>query len=451
MRRIVYTTPAGKKQWRQLVLRRSGASDPLAVRRDRRTLRAFGRPLCAREAVSEIVNAVRRQGDRAVLRYERLLDNWRPTRALLKVSSAERRAAVRRVPRSLRRAMAQAADHIRSFHRAQQARAAAVKRPGAVVSERRLPLDRVGVYVPGGMAPLVSTVLMNVLPARVAGVREVVLATPPGSDGRILPALLYAAALAKVDAVYRLGGAVAVAALAFGTETIPAVDKIGGPANVFGTAAKRQGGGQGGIDSLAGPSEILILADDTAQPEQLAWDLLAQAEHGSGAVSLLLTPSRRLLDAVAGEVRRIAAKYPGLAPAGRMATAMAVSNLGEAAALAEEYAPEHLSLQTRQPSRWLARIRRAGAAFLGPVTAQALGDYIAGPNHVLPTGGSARWSSALSVRDFERFTSVVAYTPAGLRREGPAAVAVAEAEGLTAHAGSIRARLRGSGAGRKTA
>jgi histidinol dehydrogenase len=424
------------------VLRQAGLADPLAVRRDRRTLLAFGRPLSAREAVAQIVNAVRRQGDRAVLRYERLLDNWQPTRALLRVSVAERRAAASLVPRSLKQALARAASHIQAFHRSQLARTAKVARPGARVSERRLPLDRVGVYVPGGMAPLVSTVLMNVLPARVAGVREVVLATPPGPEGRILPALLYAAELAKVDAVYRLGGAVAVAALAFGTDTVPAVDKIVGPANVFGTEAKRQVVGQVGIDSLAGPSEILILADDSAQPEALAWDLLAQAEHGSGAVSLLLTPSIRLVDAVARDIQRIVKKHPALAPASRMATAIVVKNLSEAAALAEAYAPEHLSLQTRQPSAWLARIRRVGAAFLGPLTAQALGDYIAGPNHVLPTGGTARWSSALSVRDFERFTSVVAYTPAGVRQEGPAAVALAEAEGLTAHAGSIRARLQ---------
>lgn len=443
MRRIVFSTPSGKKQWRQLVLRQVGSADPLAIRRDARTLRAFGRPVSAREAVAEIVNAVRRQGDRAVLRYERWLDHWRPTRALLRVSAAERRAAGKLVPRSLRQALAHAADHIRAFHRRQLARPARMIRTGVSVSERRLPLNRVGVYVPGGMAPLVSTVLMNVLPARVAGVREVALATPPGPDGRVSPALLYAADLAQADVVYRLGGAVAVAALAFGTETVPRVDKIVGPANVFGTEAKRQVVGQVGIDSLAGPSEILILADDSAQPDQVAWDLLAQAEHGSGAVSLLVTPSGRLADAVAGEVRRIAKKYPGFAAAGRMATVLVAKSLNEAAALAEAYAPEHLSLQTRQPEKWLARIRRVGAAFLGPMTAQALGDYIAGPNHVLPTGGTARWSSALSVRDFERYTSVVKYAPAGLRREGPAAVALAEAEGLHAHAGSIIARLRG--------
>lgn len=445
MRRIVFSTPSGKKQWRQLVLRQVGSADPLAVRRDARTLRAFGRPVSAREAVAEIVNAVRRQGDQAVLRYERLLDNWRPTRSLLQVSAAERRAAARRVPRSLRQALAQAADHVRAFHRRQLARPSRVARPGATVAERRLPLNCVGVYVPGGMAPLVSTVLMNVLPARVAGVREVVLATPPGPEGNISPALLYAAELAQVDAVYRLGGAVAVAALAFGTESVPAVDKIVGPANVFGTEAKRQVVGQVGIDGLAGPSEILILADDAARPEQVAWDLLAQAEHGSGAVSLLVTPSRRLADAVAGEIRCIVKKYPAFAAAGRMATVLVVDSLNQAAVLAEAYAPEHLSLQTRQPEKWLARIRRVGAAFLGPMTAQALGDYIAGPNHVLPTGGTARWSSALSVRDFERYTSVVKYTPAGLKREGPAAVALAEAEGLHAHAGSIIARLRGRG------
>ncbi|MEW6517513.1 MAG: histidinol dehydrogenase [candidate division FCPU426 bacterium] len=443
MRRIDLATPAGKKQWRQLVLRQSALADPLAVRRDERTLRAFGRPMSAREAVAGIITAVRSQGDRAVLKYERLLDGWQPARAALKVSESERRAAAKLVPRALRQALATAAGHIRAFHRSQQSRPGRVARPGARVSERRLPLDRVGVYVPGGMAPLVSTVLMNALPARVAGVREVLLATPPGRGGRVLPALLYAADLAGVDVVYRLGGAVAVAAFAYGTETVPAVDKIVGPANVFGTEAKRQVVGQVGIDSLAGPSEILILADDSARPDQLAWDLLAQAEHGSGAVALLLTPSRQLLAAVATEIRCIAAAFPGLNPAGLMVAGIKTRDLREAAALAEEYAPEHLSLQTRQPRQWLARIRRVGAAFLGPMTAQALGDYIAGSNHVLPTNGTARWSSALSVRDFERHTSVVEFTSQGVKREGPPAVVLAEAEGLRAHAASMIARLRG--------
>ncbi|MBN1594406.1 histidinol dehydrogenase, partial [candidate division FCPU426 bacterium] len=261
-------------------------------------------------------------------------------------------------------------------------------------------------------------------------------------QGEILPALLYAAELAGVDVVYRLGGAAAVGAMAYGTRTIPAVDKIVGPANVFGTEAKRQVVGRVGIDSLAGPSEIVIVAqEDAAKAEWVAWDLLAQGEHGSGAVAVLLSPSAHFLAQVARAGRDIVRKHPELSAAQKAMVLFKVRDLRAAMAMADAYAPEHLSLQLKDPHRWLEKVSCAGAVFIGTWTAQAMGDYTAGPNHVLPTHGTARWASPLSVRDFERYTSIVEYTASGIRREGPAAVTVAATEGLLAHANSIQQRI----------
>jgi histidinol dehydrogenase len=406
------------------------------------TLRAFGRPLSPRQAVARILADVEREGDRALVRYTAALEGFRTTAAGLRVSATERRAAAKRLPAAWRRSLAACAERIRAFHCAQRTgHTVRIRRSGAEVAERSWPLDRVGVYVPGGRAPLVSTVLMNVLPAVAAGVPEIVLATPPGPDGRVPDALLYAADLAGVTEMVRLGGAVAVAALGLGTASLRPVDKIFGPGNVYVNEAKRQIFGRVGIDGLAGPSEILIVADAAAKPLTLAWDLIGQGEHGSGAVGILLSAEASLLDRVEAAARAIVREQGELASALDAVTLVRVRDLPQAAALAEAYAPEHLSLQVSRPAALLSRIRHFGAAFLGPDTPQAMGDYTAGPNHILPTGGTARWSSPLSVRDFLRRASVVRYTRAGVQREGPAAVDVARAEGLQAHAESIRQRM----------
>ncbi|MCD4812118.1 histidinol dehydrogenase [bacterium] len=443
MRQVNIQTAAGKKIWEQYLKRQTGHSDPLRVRRDALTKSVFSKPVSAREAVGRMLTEISRQGDRAVLRYTRLLEKYKTTAAGLKISAAERHSAKKQVPLVLQRALRKAASHIRSFHRAQLGRKpAVVSRPGVRLLERRQPLNRVGIYVPGGVAPLVSTVLMNAIPARVAGVKDVIMATPPGPKGEILSAILYAAELAGVDVIYRLGGATAIGAFAFGTQSITRVDKIVGPANVFGTEAKRQVVGTVGIDSLAGPSEILIIADKTARPEALAWDLLAQGEHGSGAVAILVTPSAKVMALAMKAASGLVKMYPELTTAFQSAIAVKTATLDQAVKLADAYAPEHLSLQIAKPHRLLDKINRAGAVFLGVQTAQAMGDYIAGPNHVLPTNRTACWSSPLSVRDFEHFTSVVTYSDSGMQKEGPAAITIAEAEGLRAHAGSIRVRIQ---------
>ena len=416
---------------------------PTRVRRDAKTRAVFGGPRSPRQAVAEIIAQIRRRGDAGLAAWTRRLEGWSPPPGGHAVSQARLRGARRRIPDSLRGDLERCAANIRAFHRAQlPLRRAQRLRPGVRVEERILPLDRVGVYVPGGRAPLVSTVLMNALPAAAAGVEDIVMATPPTSDGDVPDAVLAAASIAGVRTVYRMGGAAAVAALAYGTPSIPRVDKIVGPGNVFVTEAKRQVFGDVGIDSLAGPSEILILADAAADPEVVAWDLLAQGEHGSGATALLMSPSSTLLDHVEAAARSLARAHPVLQGAVRACALVRVRSLGEGARLAEDYAPEHLSLQIASPRVWLARIRHAGAAFLGTETPQAMGDYAAGTNHVLPTGGTARWWSPLSARDFVRITGVVRYTTRGVRAEGAAAAGVAAAEGLTAHGESIRVRLR---------
>jgi histidinol dehydrogenase len=314
-----------------------------------------------------------------------------------------------------------------------------------VLGQQITPLRRVGVYVPGGHAAYPSSVLMNVIPARVAGVEEVIMVSPAGPDGHAT-AVLAAAHLAGATAVYRIGGAQAVAALAYGTRTVPRVDKIVGPGNAYVQAAKRQVYGQVDIDSTAGPSEVLVIADAAADPSYAAADLLAQAEHGSGdECALLLTPSPRLAAAVQREIGRQLERLPRrraiegvLRKRGAL---IIVRDLDEAVSLAEQIAPEHLELLVRDPGALSRRLRNAGAIFEGPYAPAPLGDYLAGPNHVLPTGGSARFFSPLGTYDFVKRTSVVRASAAALRRLGPAVETLAELEGYGAHAAAIRVRL----------
>jgi histidinol dehydrogenase len=393
-----------------------------------------------------IVEAVRRRGDRAVIEFTRRYDGVDLSPARLRVPDAEIAAAQAAVPSSAVRALRLAARRIAAFHRRQRVRSWSYSDAvGLRLGQQITPLQRVGLYVPGGHAAYPSSVLMNAIPARVAGVREVVMVSPAGRDG-LNPAVLAAAAIAGVDAVYRIGGAQAVAALAYGTKSIPAVDKIVGPGNAWVQAAKKIVYGTVDIDKIAGPSEVLVIADRSANAEHVAADLLAQAEHGSGGeCAVLLTPSRPLAAAVQQAIERQLQRLPRRADIGRVlrrrGALVVVRSLDEALALADSVAPEHLELIVKDPERWAPRIRNAGALFLGPFAPAPLGDYVAGPNHVLPTGGTARFFSPLGVYDFVKRTSVVSATRAGLRRLAPAVLRLATLEGYEAHAAAVRCRF----------
>ena len=394
----------------------------------------------------EIVDAVRRRGDRAVIDFTRRFDGVTLSRRQLRVDEAEIRAAQRAVAPVALRALRLAARRIAAFHRRQRVRSWSYRdAAGLRLGQRITPLQRVGLYVPGGHAAYPSSVLMNAVPARVAGVREVIMVSPAGPGG-FNPAVLAAAAIAGVDAVYRIGGAQAVAALAYGTKTIPAVDKIVGPGNAWVQAAKKIVYGTVDIDKIAGPSEVLVIADSSADPEHVAADLLAQAEHGSGdECAVLLTPSRPLAIAVQAAIQRQLQRLPRRADIARVlrrrGALVVVRNLAEAADVADTVAPEHLELIVKDPQRWAPRIRNAGALFLGPFAPAPLGDYVAGPNHVLPTGGTARFFSPLGVYDFVKRTSIVSSTREGLQRLAPAVVRLAMLEGYDAHAAAVRCRF----------
>jgi histidinol dehydrogenase len=340
-----------------------------------------------------------------------------------------------------------AADRIRAFHEHGKRRSWLDHSPsGGALGQLIVPLDRVAVYAPGGHNPYPSSVLMAAVPARVAGVREVVLASPPDRNkGEIADVLLAAAHVAGVDEVYRVGGAQAIAALAYGTESIPRVDKIVGPGNLFVVLAKRQVYGSVGIEALPGPTECLVVADDSANPAWLAADLLAQAEHDPLACSVLITPSRTLADKVAAHV---AAQVPSLPRRKIVEESLAnrggiaeVANMNEAIDLANAFAGEHLCLAVRDPWSYLGRIRHAGGVFVGELNAEAIGDYTAGPSHIMPTGGTARFSSPVNLDDFTKIISVFALSEADLKIAGPAAVTLARAEGLEAHARAVECRL----------
>jgi histidinol dehydrogenase len=397
---------------------------------------------------NRIVEAVRRRGDRAVIELTERFDGVRLTPASLRVSKAEIEAATRATKPAALRALRLAARRIAAFHQRQKLSSWDYKDPiGLRLGQQVTPLDIVGVYVPGGHASYPSSVLMNAVPARVAGVRKVVMISPAGAKG-FNPAVLAAARIAGVDEIYRVGGAQAVAAVAFGTQTIPRVDKIVGPGNAWVQAAKRIVYGTVDIDKIAGPSEVLVIADTAANPAHVAADLLAQAEHGSGdECAVLLTPSAALARKVAAEIERQLAALPRRADIARVlkrrGALIVVRNLTEAAEVAEQVAPEHLELMVVEPRRWLPRLRSAGAIFVGPYAPAPLGDYVAGPNHVLPTGGTARFFSPLGVYDFMKRTSIVTATRAGLRKLAPAVESLAALEGYEAHAAAVRCRFNG--------
>lgn len=400
-----------------------------------------------RRAVDEILAAVRARGDRAVLELGERLDGFRATAAAeLGIAPAECEAALRALEPDVAAALAHAAERIERFHAAALPKAwRLTDEHGSVLGQEIRALDRVGIYVPGGRAAYPSTVLMTAVPARVAGVREIVLVTPPGPDGRVAPAVLAAAHLAGVTEAWRVGGAQAVAALAYGTETIRRVDKIVGPGNVWVALAKARVYGEVGVDMVAGPSEVVVVADRTADPEWIAGDLLAQAEHDPMARAILVTDAADLIPRVAAALARQLAALPRRALAAEALAAhgalVRVASLDTAVELANRLAPEHLELLVAAPAALLPRVRHAGAVFLGAHTPEVVGDYVAGPSHVLPTAGTARFASALGTEDFVRRSSVIEYSAIGLRAALPHLRALARVEGLAGHGRAAELRV----------
>jgi histidinol dehydrogenase len=392
------------------------------------------------QAVRQIIEAVRRRGDSALFDYTRKLDGVKLTS--LEVGKKQIASAYREVDKELVSALKLAAQRIRAFHLKQKRLIWRIASPG---SGQIRALERVGVYAPGGTAPYPSTVLMTAIPARVAGVREIILATPPKGSGAVPPPTLVAADIAGVDRIFSVGGAQAIAALAFGTESVPKVDKICGPGNIYVTLAKKLLYGVVGIDGLYGPSEVLIIADETANPDYCAADLLAQAEHDPLASAILITTSRRLAEEVSQRIER------ELKDLGRQAIASeslkkqgviaVVADIDEAIELANLYAPEHLYLMIRGAKDYVEQIANAGCIAIGENSTVALSDYVFGPSHVLPTGATARFSSPLNILDFIKLINLVNVDEASLRKLGKAAATIARAEGLEAHARAVEKRL----------
>ncbi len=406
------------------------------------------------QAVTRILNNVKRNGDSALIEYCRQFDAPGMMAAALTVTADEMAAAAKQVDRGFMRALNRAAANIERFHRQQLPKSwIDTRRTGTLLGQMVHPVDAAGVYVPGGKGgetPLVSSVLMGAIPAKIAGVPRVVMATPPMSSGAVAPHLLVAAKKAGVDAVYKVGSAWAIGALAYGTATIPNVNVIVGPGNIFVTLAKKMVAGTVGIDMIAGPSEILVIADQTAEAEFTAADLLSQAEHDPLASAVLVTDSadlaRSVLAAIERQVARLGRVDIARASLSKYGAIMIVDNLQTAVDLANQFAPEHLELQVADPMAVVPSIRNAGAIFLGHYTPEPVGDYMAGPNHVLPTAGTARFSSALSVTHFIKHTSLVGYTPAAFKKEARDIITLATIEGLDAHASAIQLRLKaGSG------
>ncbi len=399
----------------------------------------------ASATVESVIAQVRLDGDRALLDLSERFDGVRPDP--LRIPEHDLAAAWRDCDPSLRQALELAHERILAFHRHQIPADLDVEGPhGERLGRRWRPVERAGLYVPGGRAAYPSTVLMNAVPAKVAGVQRLAMVTPPGPGGAPNSTVLAAAHLAGVTEIYRVGGAQAIAALAYGTESIPPVDVISGPGNLFVTLAKKSVYGRVAIDSLAGPSEVLVIADHTAVPEQVAADLLAQAEHDPLAAAILLTTSEALAAALPSALEAQLANHPR-ADITRSALRdwgliVICDDLESAAELSDCFAPEHLELLVEAPEQLAQRIQHAGAIFMGPFTPEAVGDYLAGPNHTLPTSGTARFAGALSVETFLRHTSLIRFNRSALEATGPAVVSLAESEGLHSHAESVRVRLR---------
>jgi histidinol dehydrogenase len=403
--------------------------------------RIYGEPLSPAALVERIVEDVKIRGDRAVAVHTQAITGVVVPQ--LEVPHAELSTACDRVDGTLIEALGLAASRIREFHTAVSV-GSGVRFVDAELGRKVTPLQTVGLYVPGGRYSYPSSVLMSAIPAKVAGVGQVVVATPPNQEGRVAPVTLAACSIAGVDRVFAMGGAQAIAALAFGTDSVPRVDKICGPGNIFVTLAKKQVFGSVAIDSLAGPSEVLIIADASASPDYCAADILAQAEHDPEAVVAIITDNVALADAVDSEVARqliALGSPPTVAAAVDRGVIAVVDSIDEAVALCNRFAPEHLEMLVDRPRDYLDAIRNAGCICLGSDSPVVMGDYVDGPSHVLPTGGSARFSSVLSVEDFVKYSSIAQLSNATMTRLGPAAVTIARAEGLEAHARAVEKRL----------
>jgi len=428
---LAYPTPAAERRIQEIVSRRLSYSE--AVEGE----------------VAEIIRAVQREGDAALVRYTRTYDAAGFTQEQIQVSPAELAEARGRVPQEFLDVIGRAGRNITRFHEAQRRQSWFLpEEDGSLLGQVVQPVAAAGLYIPGGRrgeTPLISSLLMNAIPARVAGVPRVQVVTPPRTDGSVNPHLLAAAEFLGIRDVFRVGSAWAIAALASGTETIPAVDVIVGPGNIYVTLAKKLVAGKVGIDIVAGPSEILVIADSSADPRHAAADLLSQAEHDAMASAVLLTTDSEVARATCATLTEQVARLPrrqiaeeALASFGAV---IVVANLETALALANRIAPEHLELLVAQPYELLGKIRNAGAVFLGHHSPEAVGDYFAGPNHVLPTAGTARFSSALSIDHFIKKTSVIAYSEEAFHRDARDIMRLAEIEGLEAHANSVRIRL----------
>lgn len=428
---------------RTILARRPPEDEMLSPRMHEGIVRVFGADLSAEEVVTRILADVRRDGDVALRHYTEAIDGARPTTLL--VSAAEIEAGVAQVAPETLAALRTAAERIEAFHRRQLRQSWVNFDEYGTLGQIIRPLARVGLYVPGGTAAYPSSLLMSAIPARVAGVEEIIVATPPGRAGTLPPVTLAAARIAGVTHILKAGGAQAIGALAYGTASVPRVDKILGPGNIFVALAKARVFGQVAIDGVQGPTETLLIADDSATASLVAADLLAQAEHDAMASPILLTTSPELAEAVADELME---QLPNLS---RQAIALAafennggivvVPDLERAVALANDYAPEHLCLMVRDPWSLVPLVRNAGGVFIGEASAEVMGDYVAGPSHTMPTSGTARFSSPINVEEFLKVISLFALNDRAVRELGPAAQALAEAEGLTAHAAAVRRRL----------
>jgi histidinol dehydrogenase len=401
------------------------------------------------ESVRHILHEVKTRGDQAVLEFTEKFDRLKVgTVAELEMSQSRLQQALAAIPDGQRVALEQAAARVRDYHERQSQREQSwqyADEDGTVLGQKVTPLDRAGLYVPGGKAAYPSSVLMNAIPAKVAGVGEVIMVVPT-PDGVVNDLVLAAAAIAGVDRVFTVGGAQAVAALAYGTETVPAVDKIVGPGNIFVATAKREVFGTVGIDMIAGPSEILVICDGKTDPDWIAMDLFSQAEHDEQAQSILISPDATFLDAVEESIKKLLPTMERSeiikASMGSRGALIHVADLSEAARVSNRIAPEHLELSVEDPQALAEEIRHAGAIFMGRYTAEALGDYCAGPNHVLPTSGTARFSSPLGVYDFQKRSSIIGFSAQGADRMGRVASVLARGEGLTAHARSAEYRIK---------
>lgn len=444
--RIVNASELGEREIEKLLTKAAFDEIELNPKIREANKKTFGKDMTAAELVHQIVTDVRNNGDSAVAHYTKLIDKVDLTPDNVMVTEAEFQAAENAADQEVVASLKKAAENIRRYHQEQKPNSWMTYRDqGSIVGQSVIPLDRVGIYVPGGTAAYPSSVLMNAMPAVVAGVQDIIMMVPP-KHGKINPYVLVAARIAGVKKIYKIGGAQAIAAMAFGTETVPRVDKITGPGNIFVTLAKKEVYGHVDIDMLAGPSEILIVADKTADPVYTAADMLSQAEHDPLASSIVITDDAGLAEKVEKEAKKQLAQLPRKEIAGasleRNGLIVIAENIMQAMHFANVSAPEHMELLVAQPFQLLPYVRHAGAVFLGAYSPEPLGDYFAGPDHVLPTGGTARCYSVLNVETFMKRTSIISYTQPALENASDDIIRLAESEGLQAHANAIRMRRR---------